>query len=60
MASKLEKQRPGLSPRLLLSSKARKESLQKLLFCPKKAQLAPDSCLEQERGSGGPLRLPKS
>lgn len=60
MASKLEKQRPGLSVRLLLSNKARKESFQRLLFSLKKVQIDPSKSLGEAGGCGGPLRLPKS
>ncbi|XP_070333629.1 basic salivary proline-rich protein 3-like [Odocoileus virginianus] len=60
MASKLEKQRPGLAVRLLLSSKARKESSQELLFPLKKARIDPSKPLGEAGGCGGPLRLPET
>lgn len=49
-----KKQRPGLSVRLLLSNKARKESSQKLLFSLKKVRIDPSKSLEEAGGCGGP------
>lgn len=60
MASKLQKQRPGLSVRLLLSSQAPKASPKKLLFPLKGVPIDPRPSLGEAGGGGGPLRRPES
>lgn len=61
MASKLEKQRPGLCVRLLLSSKGtEKNSPEKVLFPRKGARIDPRGCLGEAGGRGGPPGRPES